>query len=80
MCQFKPFIHSFSASSTPLIIAPDSHEVTSIAEMTSQTSVGVFNVETAMSVSDAANEKNAQQIESHLIVQTVSSFYGQLLR
>ncbi|PHT87920.1 hypothetical protein T459_10026 [Capsicum annuum] len=43
---------SFSASSTPLIVAFDPHKVTSIAEMISQTSVGVFNVDTAMSISD----------------------------
>ncbi|PHT53688.1 hypothetical protein CQW23_08150 [Capsicum baccatum] len=43
---------SFSASSTPLIVASDPHKVTSIAEMTSQTSVGVFNVDAAMSISD----------------------------
>ncbi|PHT59307.1 hypothetical protein CQW23_01670 [Capsicum baccatum] len=43
---------SFSASSSPLNIAPNSHKLTSIAEMTSQTSVGAFNVEVVMSISD----------------------------
>ncbi|PHT87921.1 hypothetical protein T459_10027 [Capsicum annuum] len=44
---------SFSASSTPLIVASDPHKVTFIAEMTSQTSVSwSFNVDTAMSISD----------------------------
>ncbi|PHT76929.1 hypothetical protein T459_20451 [Capsicum annuum] len=36
----------------PLIIDSDSHKLISIAEMTSQTSVGIFNVEATMSISD----------------------------